>query len=231
MLIVRRSLVDKLNEAINAKPQSITTIASNNKLFFQRKEDLTFRKAYLHLTKLTETLVVIKDLLRTLDKSLPHHHSGHASYRNRELLDIELDDTYTANLRHLLLCLKHQLIAQLVSRLIELVYKHVVDCQKDQCRQSDQWFFEFPDARHPLNTTWPWTDIRPALVILWGVCWMFYDYYNESSQSSNTPQLTLEEGKGLVDERGHIFLDWATCIQVLSDPQRQQHNYSLREFA
>lgn len=35
------------------------------------------------------------------------------------------------------------------------------------------WFFEWPGGRHPLNTTWPWADVKPSLVVLWGVCWMF----------------------------------------------------------
>ena len=37
------------------------------------------------------------------------------------------------------------------------------------------WFFEWPGGRNPLNSTWPWTDVRPALCVLWGVCWMFYE--------------------------------------------------------
>lgn len=37
------------------------------------------------------------------------------------------------------------------------------------------WFFEWPGGRHPLNSTWPWADVKPSLVVLWGVCWMFYD--------------------------------------------------------
>jgi hypothetical protein len=37
------------------------------------------------------------------------------------------------------------------------------------------WFFEWPRGRNPLNSTWPWTDVRPALCVLWGVCWMFYN--------------------------------------------------------
>jgi hypothetical protein len=36
------------------------------------------------------------------------------------------------------------------------------------------WFFEWPDGRPPLSTTWPWADVRPALVVLWGVCWKFF---------------------------------------------------------
>ena len=33
--------------------------------------------------------------------------------------------------------------------------------------------FEFPDNIRHLCTTMPWT-IRPSLVVLWGVCWMFF---------------------------------------------------------
>lgn len=35
------------------------------------------------------------------------------------------------------------------------------------------WFFEWPGGRHPLNSTWPWTEVKPGLLVLWGVCWMF----------------------------------------------------------
>lgn len=34
-------------------------------------------------------------------------------------------------------------------------------------------FSEFPNSMRPPCTTMPWT-IWPALVVLWGVCWMFY---------------------------------------------------------
>lgn len=40
-------------------------------------------------------------------------------------------------------------------------------------RPDDGWFSEFPGGRRLVSTTWPWT-IRPALAVLWGVCWMFY---------------------------------------------------------
>jgi hypothetical protein len=36
------------------------------------------------------------------------------------------------------------------------------------------WFFEWPSGRHPLNSTWPWADVKPSLIVLWGVCWMFF---------------------------------------------------------
>lgn len=42
-------------------------------------------------------------------------------------------------------------------------------------------FSEWPNSRRPLSTTWPW-NIRPSLVVLWGVCWMFYDNSTRSVQ-------------------------------------------------
>lgn len=33
--------------------------------------------------------------------------------------------------------------------------------------------FEWPDGRRPPCTTMPW-NIWPSLMVLWGVCWMFY---------------------------------------------------------
>lgn len=41
------------------------------------------------------------------------------------------------------------------------------------CEQrAARWFSVFPGSVRPLSTTWPWT-IRPALAVLWGVCWQF----------------------------------------------------------
>ena len=37
----------------------------------------------------------------------------------------------------------------------------------------EEWFAEWPNSHRPLSTTWPW-NIKPSLLVLWGVCWMFY---------------------------------------------------------
>lgn len=47
------------------------------------------------------------------------------------------------------------------------------------------WFFEWPSGRHPLNSTWPWADVKPSLLVLWGVCWMFYPEYGDFPVSSH----------------------------------------------
>lgn len=47
-------------------------------------------------------------------------------------------------------------------------------------------FSEFPNNLRPPCTTMPWI-IVPALFVLWGVCWMFYDEFSVSSpEKTNT---------------------------------------------
>jgi hypothetical protein len=35
------------------------------------------------------------------------------------------------------------------------------------------WFFEWPNRRRLFSTTMPW-NVRISLLVLWGVCWMFF---------------------------------------------------------
>jgi hypothetical protein len=45
------------------------------------------------------------------------------------------------------------------------------------------WFLEWPEGQRPLNSTWPWSGIKLSIVVLWGVCWMFYMRLNNSQRS------------------------------------------------
>lgn len=90
------------------------------------------------------------------------------------------DAKATANLTHLLLRLQHQLFRLLVNhglQRIEAVAGRWQEFWQQQRQLGDNWFAEWPDGRRPLSTTWPWNNVRPSLLVLWGVCWMFYDPY------------------------------------------------------
>lgn len=89
------------------------------------------------------------------------------------------DDIFLANLEHILLCLKANLMQLIISRTWTEIAKYLVEWQTERRLKREDWFFEFPNALHPLSTTWPW-GIRPSLAVIWGVCWMFmseYGYY------------------------------------------------------
>ncbi|KAL8692913.1 MAG: hypothetical protein Q9224_003865 [Gallowayella concinna] len=86
-------------------------------------------------------------------------------------------EKFLANLEHLLRCLRQAALEALIfhglRRLDEDVRQWHQRWLRD--RQLDYgWFLEWPNGRRPLSTTSPW-NIRPSLVVLWGVCWMFYD--------------------------------------------------------
>ncbi|KAK7530660.1 uncharacterized protein J3D65DRAFT_639100 [Phyllosticta citribraziliensis] len=78
-------------------------------------------------------------------------------------------ETALANLEHLVLVIQQRLvyaIRQADGSALERAHKR-------RAVLARSWFSEFPGGVRPTSTTWPWT-IRPALAVLWGVCWMFY---------------------------------------------------------
>lgn len=64
-------------------------------------------------------------------------------------------------------------------------------------------FSVFPNERRPLCKTMPW-DMIPSLVVLWGVCWMFYI-------PSNAPQ---ENQDAILDSRFFGFTSGKSIEQV-----------------
>lgn len=168
---------------------SLDAVAKSDKLFLQR--DTEFDLKPLCLGELTQRVIIIRDLLDSL-KPKNRHDRVRTLCEANEILDA--DETYLANLQHLLLCLYHQLLGLLIEQVVELAYRHLFECQKDQDKHGADWFFVFPDARHPLSTTWPWS-IRPSLAVIWGVCWMFYDFAN----------ITLDTQGNVLDAAGNVI--------------------------
>ena len=107
------------------------------------------------------------------------------------------NETWTANLLHLLLCLRalaYELLIRMRMKLLMPIIKdwysewdqeqisHQNEWQQQKIANRNQMYFaEWPGRRPPLNTTWPWL-VKPSLMVLWGVCWMFYgdDAYHAS---------------------------------------------------
>lgn len=52
--------------------------------------------------------------------------------------------------------------------------------REEEQRQQASWFSVFPGWVRPVSTTWPWT-IKPALAVLWGVCWQYFPSGNFDS--------------------------------------------------
>ena len=179
----------------------------------RRRANFTLACGKGSVDSLSELLFVVRQLLQLFRR--PDRWRQESSTLDG---DIGLD-VWSANVEHLLLCLDAQLLRALIVRVLAVVVKQADDWQraKNTRRRNDLFFFEFPDARHPLSTTWPWS-IRPALAVLWGVCWMFYE-------SSDRLSKWRIDGQGnLVNEYGSIlalreelerdFSDFTTTAQT-----------------
>lgn len=88
------------------------------------------------------------------------------------------DEKFGANLEHLLRCLEQSLYDLLVQKTVELLYLEALYWRQ---HLDDGLFAEKPSKRQQLSSTWPWA-IPTALLVLWGVCWMFYDSFQRPSK-------------------------------------------------
>lgn len=184
---------------------SLPDTAQNQHLFLKRNTDFHVKR--VNIKGLEQLIVTVKDLLRTLHRNASPHSTASGFPAGFFKQDPNLDPTYTANLEHLLLCLEQQLVLQFIKQLVDIVRKNIFDCQRDHERLYKEWFFEYPDARHPLSTTWPWA-IKPSLAVLWGVCWMFHGETVEFDNFGN-----------LLDASGRILLPREMVMQYLTAEQ------------
>lgn len=88
---------------------------------------------------------------------IKYHCRSLVSLIHKELADVEL--------ARLLLALQFQ--ALLLLNIFQLLLKGT----------GLEGFGVFPNRQRPRCTTMPW-NIWPSLVVLWGVCWMFYDSWS-----------------------------------------------------
>lgn len=90
-----------------------------------------------------------------------------------------------ANLEHILRCLHQAALEALISNSLKRLEGEVVNWYhywRQRRLMCLSWFSESSNGRRSLSTTWPW-NIKPSLIILWGVCWMFYP----DGESTRTP--------------------------------------------
>jgi hypothetical protein len=102
-------------------------------------------------------------------------------------------EAYIANLLHLLRRLQYILFQVLVHRSITCLDEFAQHWQtywQQKKKLGEDWFTEWPSGQRPLSTTWPW-NIRPSLIVLWGVCWMFY--YNEQNNEDKPRSPAVQE--------------------------------------
>ncbi|KAI4110292.1 MAG: hypothetical protein LQ339_001459 [Xanthoria mediterranea] len=174
-------LLERLDEQLTDVEPRTSSVATCDHLF------LAYNARAVTRFKGIEELRQIYDLTTLLLARLP---SSSGDKTRRPLLAKQSapasprqdQEKFIANLEHILRCLRQAALEALIHHGMRKLQEDVRHWYQYWLRDralDHGWFSEWPGSRRPLSTTWPW-NIRPSLVVLWGVCWMFYDNSTKS---------------------------------------------------
>ena len=169
------SLLDALD--LQAQPGHLTlgTVAAQDCLFIKHDSHLA------SLPRSLGKLYDILDLTNTLLDRLQNYSGSSIKSKHYGVVgDVVCDDSsrekFVANLEHLLRCLRQTALDAVIRHYLNSVAAYILHWHHYwlfQRRIDEGWFAEWPNNQRPLSTTWPW-NVKPSLLVLWGVCWMFY---------------------------------------------------------
>ena len=195
--IIGASNFDRLLQNLDvcaAKKVPLHAAAADDNLFLQANTDCTPNRK--NITGLRRIVDLCDVLLASLSR---------LSYERKEPTSDSLDENaasgptanspdftcekFLANLEHLLLCQRQSALDAIVHHYLNIVEGALLlFYQQWLYRKSSlhDWFAEWPNGERPLSTTWPW-NVKPSLIILWGVCWMFYDHNRGNNNPFDKP--------------------------------------------
>ena len=150
-------------------------------------QDRRFLRHDLHLLGITESVSEITPLIVlicSITNRLREWPYTFAVRKSRGVAEDPLSgesicDKLTATCQHLLRSLQSIALDAIITHrylYLDQAETHNLHWQfrwQHSKRLGEEWFAEWPNSHRPLSTTWPW-NIKPSLVVLWGVCWMFY---------------------------------------------------------
>ena len=167
---------------IESQKSTLVEIASDDRLFLKYDAQCALGgKSHAQLAGILESCTYAIKILKATTGS-------RARYVGRQRKSTiawsarSLSGPALANLMHLLLCLQQAAIHGLILLSFNIFEAEILrrrDSWEQVMRFENGRFSEWPSGQRPLSTSWPW-NIRPSLVILWGVCWMFYDHDNST---------------------------------------------------
>ena len=195
--LISSSLLSDLDESIKAGQISLRAAAADDRLFLEhaQRSPAIFRTIHQSYYVLDLSTALLQRLYKQSAQGGAHHHDNNAKHGNSTC------NKYLANLEHLLQCLRHNALNAIVHHYLKLVSAHILhwhDYWQYQKRIDEEWFAEWPNGQRPLSTTWPW-NVKPSLLVLWGVCWMFYAFngYQESNFRTTRNQSGAAQGQDL----------------------------------
>lgn len=188
------SLVLEIDSHIHSKSEvvSLRTVAAQDQVFLQHNFDfIAAKKDIRSLRCLFDLSTVLLHKIQDPFLSCAREATAKDVFSPDPLCEDLKCETFVANLEHLLQCLQQIALNAILQHYLELVESHILHWHQywqHQKRALHEWFNEWPNGQRPLSTTWPW-NVKPSLLVLWGVCWMFYG--NEGRSTRNPPQANL----------------------------------------
>ena len=171
-------------------------LAAHDRLFLQHDVHLVGPKS---VNELEDVLCLTSALLDRLQDRSGSHAVPKSGGLAEDSLSGDLDcDKFVANLQHILRTLQQAALEAIIRHYLNLVEAHILHWHlywQHSKRLGEGWFAEWPNGLRPLSTTWPW-NIKPSLVVLWGVCWMFHG----PSGSHHRRRTRNPEGAALLSE-------------------------------
>ena len=153
---------------------SIRTKAAPNFIY---QHDLHLNGATESVNELRNILLLTNAFSNRLQVWSDDHAIRNSSGLSGESLSGEFDcDKFIANLQLLFRTLQQNALEAFICHYFNIVEAHILHWHlywRHSKRIGEEWFAEWPNSQRPLSTTWPW-NIKPSLLVLWGVCWMFY---------------------------------------------------------
>jgi hypothetical protein len=161
-------LVSCMLSSVNSGPSNaeaaLTTIASDNKLFLRHGNSPTLQRCSLN--ELSWFLVATFSALQTLSTCRSQFGDNWLAAHGQDI-GLDVDETFVANLEHLLLRLQAELENALKRKRLDELLHPTGRYDKNQRRLlacSNEW----AEKPQPLSMSFPWT-IKPSLAVLWGV--------------------------------------------------------------
>ena len=193
------SLLQQLDTQASGAEPTISATAACSQLFLA----YSARRTVCH--KSIDALRSIYDLTASLVARLPSFLKSIVKQwgppgRSTLVPAVLKQESTIANFDHILRCLRQASLEALISLELKSAEADIQRWHAHwlQGRQLTQgWFLEWPNGRRPLSTTWPW-NVRPSLVVLWGVCWMFYDNSTRSVEEMRQQLANYQEAASSV---------------------------------
>lgn len=157
-------MLSSVGDLLGPTERALSTIASDNKLFFKQSSLPMFECR--SLDEIVQLLVAVHEAIQTLSYCRSQFSDNWLAAQGQEC-GLELDETFVANYEHLLLRLQTELVDALERKVLDEILHPKGGYDKKQ-RKLLSWFNEFAEKPRPLSSSFPWT-IKPSLAVLWGV--------------------------------------------------------------